>query len=306
MGESNFDIVNAQLVMGVVPFAISPFGKFWFVNPAIGDDDGEGTLPNKALATINGAIARAASGDSIYVAPGTYEENVVVDKDYITLIGGYGAGYARPDIAPAAGRGLYVEASQGFIGHHLRFVSADDDAALNEGNGFKFSDCVFDGDGNGVADCGLRLKGNADDDSYTASEGEILNCLFRGSGGFGLGFDTAEPTVAVGSTHNVIRGCRFMENTGPDISSLDTGPGTYCVKDALIEQCYFMTKNKATHIDFQTFVGSVGAAENNGLILNCYFADDALDTTAIKMVGTGFALVGCWDSVGPQDGSAFD
>jgi hypothetical protein len=280
-----------------------PFGNVWFVDADNGDDGNSGTSASNAFATIGAAITAASAGDTIYVAPGSYDENVVVDKDYITLIGGFLSGYARPDIVPAAGKALSVEAAQGFVGQHLRFVSVDDDCVLNEGNGFWFQDCVFDGDGNAATDCGLRLKGNADDDSFTASEGIVESCLFRGSGGFGIGLDTGDaPTNGVGCTDNVIRDCRFYGNTAEDIMALDTGGGVYAAQNLLIERCNFASKNKTTYIDVQTNL----AAANSGAMQGNWFAADALTTTEVKMVGSGFTFGGNFSNVGVVDGTGLD
>lgn len=280
-----------------------PFGNVWFVDAENGDDTNSGTSASNAFATIGAAITAASPGDTIYVAVGSYAENVVIAKDYITLIGAFVSGYARPDIVPATGKGLLVQAAQGFVGKHLRVVSTDDDSALNEGNGFWFQDCVFDGDGNAATDCGLRLKGNADDDSFTASEGLIESCLFRGSGGFGIGLDTGDaPTNGVGSTDNVIRGCRFYGNTAEDIMALDTGGGVHATQNLLVEGNHFASKNKTTYIDVQTNL----AAANSGAIQGNWFAADAITGTEVKMVGSGFTFGGNFSNVGVVDGSGLD
>ena len=63
----------------------------WYVAPA-GDDNNDCLSPSTACATINSAINKASSGDTINVAVGTYtstgSEVLLIDKD-ITLSGGW-------------------------------------------------------------------------------------------------------------------------------------------------------------------------------------------------------------------------
>lgn len=259
-------------------------------------------------ATIQEAVDAAQEGETIFVQPGEYVENITVSTNYLTIIGAQVGGYGYPDIvAEAGGAALTVEA-QGFVAKRCRFVTEDTDAVIQRGNGFKYEDCVFDGgNSEAVTEGLLRLKGKADDDSQTASEGKVINCLFRGSAGFAIAFDTGDaPGNGVGSTHNVIEGCRFIDNTGADLQTLDTGTGTYSVQDTIIRGNYFMEpKNKATWIDFTTANGGA-AGDQTGCIAGNYFADDNIDTTAVAMVGTGFTFVGNYDTVGVQDGSGLD
>src|ERR1043166_5280014 len=102
--------------------------------------------------------------------PASYDENVVITKDYVSLVGLLPGGYARPDVVPAAGVPLTVK-GQGFTADHLRFAGTAADSVVQKGNGFVFSDCVFDGDGT-AAKAGLRLVPDDVDDSFTASEGK--------------------------------------------------------------------------------------------------------------------------------------
>lgn len=69
----------------------------WYVAPAPTGNDGNTCLSSGSpCATINGAIAKASSGDTIYVAIGTYtgsgDRVVTLDKD-ATLSGGWDAGF---------------------------------------------------------------------------------------------------------------------------------------------------------------------------------------------------------------------
>jgi hypothetical protein len=248
----------------------------------------------RAFQTIQDAIDSITTdtGSTIFLYPGSYAENLVVSsKNYLTLAGVLIPGYAKPDIVPASGLALTVTASQGIVLRHMRFAApaADTDLILQEGNGFLIEDCVFDGDATqGNAKGLIRLKGNATDDAFTASEGIIQNCLFRGSGGLGLIFDTAEPG-----------------NDQSDIATADTGPGTYSIQRGVIHGNIFETKNKTNYIDLTTSNGGAASAQT-GIISGNWFAADAITTTNVAMVGTGFTFVGNFDTVGVVDGSGLD
>jgi len=258
--------------------------------------------------TIQAALNAAQEGETVFVQPGTYIENLVVTTDYVTIVGAQVSGYGRPDIVAEAGGPALTVTAQGFVARGCRFVTEDDDAVVQEGNGFRYEDCVFDGgNSEAVTDALVRLKGNADDDSFTASEGVIVGCLFRGSLGFGLLFDTGDaPNNGVGCTDDVVRDCRFYGNTAADIATADTGGGVYSAKNCIIEFNVFAApKNKATWIDFTTSNGGA-ASDQTGCIAGNYFNDDNIDATAVAMVGTGFCFVGNYDTVGVQDGSGLD
>jgi hypothetical protein len=283
-------------------------GKVLFVDP-------NGLAPRssngQSFQTIQRAIDSMTTdtGSTIFIYPGSYAENLVVENiNYLTLCGVVVPGYAKPDIVPTSGLALTVTASQGIVLRHMRFAApaADTDLVLQEGNGFLIEDCVFDGDATqGNAKGLLRLKGNATDDAFTASEGVIQNCLFRGSGGLGLIFDTAEAAVGVGETDVTVRGNIFVGNDQSDIATADTGPGTYSIQRGVIHGNIFETKNKTNYIDLTTSNGGA-ASDQTGIISGNYFAADAINTTNIAMVGTGFTFVGNYNTVGVVDGSALD
>lgn len=285
-------------------------GSTWFVNndPAQGGNDSNDGTVNYPLLTINGAIDKASAGDSIGIFAGSYPENVVVDKDFLTLFGVQNSGYAKPDVVPTSGKALYNQAAQGMVLRHIRFAApaADTDLLLVEGNGFIIEDCVLDGNATqGDAKALIRLKGNATDDSYTASEGIIRGCLFRGSGGDGIIFDTAAPAVGVGETDDVIESCIFVGIDQIAIATADTGPGLYSIQRGVIRFCLFEDKNKATYVDLTTSNGGA-ASDQSGSFYSNWLATDTMTTTKIKAVGTGWTFIGNYDTVGIFDGSGLD
>ena len=295
--------INATLGLEVGGLSVlSLSGTAWYVDAASTAGVGaSGRTRDNAFTTIAAAVTAADAHDTIIVYPGTYAENVVIADNYITLVGA-ATGYGRPDLDPTTGVALTVN-GQGFVCRRFRFVAtAATHAVRQTGNGFDYADCVFDGDGGTTT--GVLLKGSATDDSFTASEGVFRDCLFRGANR-GLSFDTGDaPTNGVGCTHDVVDYCRFIDNT-QDIITLDSGTGVYSVQDTLISGCQFLDKNKAVYIDFTTANGGA-ASDQTGSIADCFFATDAITTTNIAIVGTGFVVVGCYDTVGVQDGSGLD
>ena len=174
-----------------------------------------------------------------------------------------------------------------------------------------YRDCVFDGaTGQAATEANLRLVGDATDDSYTASEGKIIECLFRASGGIGLLFQHAALTSGVGVSDVEVLGCRFYGNTGADIATAanTSGGGVGIVQNVLIHGNRFMDVDKATYLDMDQ-ASNVPGDEllNTGMISGNYFADDAaLDATKIDISGTKLRFVGNYNAVGVVDGSTFD
>jgi hypothetical protein len=283
-------------------------GIVWFVDGTNGTN-GSCQTPTDACKTVTLALTKAHSGtgDTVIIYPGSYVENIVVTKDYITLRCAQ-FGYAKPDVVPTSGLALTV-AAQGFQSICMRYAApaTDTDLVRQEGNGFFYIDNVFDGDAaQGNAKALLLLKGNDTDDSMTASEGVIQHNLFRGSGGDGIIFDTAEPAVGVGETDDVVIDNTFQAIDQVAIATADTGPGTYSIQVSQIIGNYFVDKNKATLIDLTTSNGGAASAQT-GVIAGNWLSEDTVNTTVIKMVGTGFTAVGnYYTGTAFVDGNALD
>lgn len=274
---------------------------------ASANDDNDGTDPLYPLATIGEAHTKAVNGrgDKIIISPGSYEENLVITKDYLTIAAAMPGGYARPDIAVDTGIAL-VNRSQGLVLIGLRFYSGDSDVVRVEGNGYKFYDCVFDGDPGQAATEGLmRLWCHVSDDSYTASEGLVQDCLFRQSNGKGLIFDCQHAAVGVYPTDNKFVGCEFYDNVGEDIFIAATAVAVNGLHRTRFERCLIgggTSKNKATHVDLKT--NKVGTPDTD--FRQCFVNDDTIDTTALKVDGVGCSFIGCFNLDGVINGDAID
>src|SRR5437868_1378518 len=78
----------------------------WFVDPG-GSDSNDCLASNTACLTIAGAVGKAASGDVINVAAGTYSENISISGKVLTIIG------AGPTtIVDAGGAGRVMDTNQ--------------------------------------------------------------------------------------------------------------------------------------------------------------------------------------------------
>jgi len=318
MSLTNFPNGVTSFGVPVLPVGVSfaKNAKRFFVDASLGSDGNDGLSVNSPIATIQKAVDMCTdgAGDSIFVAPGTYAENVVItSKDYISIIGAVIPGYAKPDVAPTTGIALNCVTSQGLVLKHMRFVSEDSDTVVNQGNGFHFSDCVFDGtSGQAATEANLRLVGNADDDSFTASEGRVIDCMFRGCGGDALIFQHANAPNGVGISDVEVIGCRFYGNTGDDIATAANtsggGPGIGINVNFLLHECRFMSVDKTVYIDMdQVAAGGGVGTTNTGLLSGNWFADDAaLDATKIDISGTNYRFVGNFNAIGVVDGSSFD
>lgn len=253
------------------------------------NDNADGTDPRSPKATIQAAINACTSGhgDFIRVMPGSYVENLTVTKDFLT-IEGIQLGYGRPDIEGDRGVALTVHA-EGFVAKGLRFAAAAaEDAVVQQGNGFFYFDCVFDGDGAND----LNLLPDVLDDHWSASEGLILDCLFRG-GLVGIMFTNPGPPAGVGPTDNRIINCRFYNHTTNDICDLDTpGSNLTCFLDSLIAGCCFLEVGAA-----YVYIKLDNGASNAGLIAGNFFADaDVLNTQVVLTAATFF--IGNFDGTG--------
>lgn len=321
MLPTNFGTVQASDFYGIFPGHIG--GVTWYVNnatsgiqeEAIGGSDGNsGRSPQEPFATIQRAVNLAVSGrgDKIVVYPGTYAENVVIDqKDYLTIHGAIIPGYARPDIVPATGIAINSTRSQGLVLSHVRVASSNNsDTMVHQGNGFIFSDCVFDGNGaQAITAANLRLVGNATLTAYTASEGKILNSLFRDGGGVGLVFQHAAAPNGTGCTDNEIIGCRFYGNASFDMATQAnaSGGGAGIFLRSLIKGCQFMEDTKAVYVDLNaaSFAGG-DVALNSGLMTENNFASTvALTNVIINITGTIIRFANNADTIGVVNGSAF-
>lgn len=265
------------------------------------------SIQNAIDAVIGGA------GATIFVFPGTYEENLVIPEgcDYLTITQAIQSGYARPDIAPASGICLSNPASQGLILNGLRFAGSDSDVVVQRGNGFFFNDCVFDGAaGLAATEACLRLVPSDEDDSWSASEGVVQNSLFRGNT-TGAGIIIQHAIAAgggQGTTDNQILNNRFYGN-GVDLLTAAnvSGGGAGIFINYLIARNFFMTVG-AAYVYADMDQGAAGdLAANSALITDNRFADEALIAAQFDIATMANVIfTGNYDAAGLVNGAAFN
>ncbi len=90
-------LLTAVLLLLLSPPAMAaPTSRY--VDGGSGVDSGDCSAPGSPCATISYALSQAKGKDSVFVAEGLYQENLVIE-DNIDLLGGYLAGYwAKGDI----------------------------------------------------------------------------------------------------------------------------------------------------------------------------------------------------------------
>lgn len=290
---------NFSVLQGGI-FGASVYSSAFFVDATLGSNQNNGQTAVTATRTIGRALELAPAGSAIFITPGTYAENLIISRDYVSLIGGF-SGYGRPDITPATGVPITVT-GQGVTVGRVRCAGTAVDALVQTGNGFLIADCVLDGDLT-AAKAGIRLIPSNTITSRTASEGRIFNCYFRSSA-IGVAFDTALPAVGVGSSDNNIYSNIFSRNT-LDMATADAGLALYSMQFTNIFGNQFVDKNKAVYLDFTTTNGGA-ASDQSGSVNGNYFATDTMSTTKIKAIGTAITFAGNYDTVGIFDGSGLD
>lgn len=114
-------IVLSILLVGLMTLEAPPTVRAagpWYVSTT-GDDNNDCLSPATPCATINGAIGKASSGDTIYVGMGTYlgtsGEVVLIDRD-ITLSGGWDSDFTTQNSfttidGESSRRGIFVNSA---------------------------------------------------------------------------------------------------------------------------------------------------------------------------------------------------
>lgn len=150
--QSAFTIVCLSAVIFLVGVS-SAVARDYYVSTA-GNDKNDGTSPASALQTLGAAVGKVAAGDTVYIAPGTYSENVTAtlagnDKQLIRFVGDpSGEMFKLPrgsvNITAASGWQLQFSDSAYLEFDSLTFTSASTDGvSLNRCTATKFENCEF-------------------------------------------------------------------------------------------------------------------------------------------------------------------
>lgn len=276
----------------------TPWGKTFFVDGANGSDNSLGETPDLAKKTIQSAVTAAGRGDVIYIRPqayvvGTgftrYTEDVttVLTQSDVSIIG------VTNSLNPEFG---------------VRWKHATAQCLNNIAPALHLENIGFFTEG---ATYGVLLTNNGATNTMRGSDGTtVYNCVFKGqglyvlSGGTGLTVERTRFSCAYTGTVSQInfscsanpgrqlhiRNCEWMDGNGTTAS----GPHITIAAPAteiLIRDCYFGQQPTG-----DVYIATAGA--NYGLIANCFFNHDDLDTDAAITLGTGVTAVGCYDKAG--------
>ena len=231
-------------------------GTAWYVdgNASEPEATGESVSP---FTTIQAASDVACEGDTIFVAPGVYPENVSLTQSHVVL-----TGYAYSEVSEPIAEQVIIDGGE--LGTTL-FVSGEyNDLAhltIQNGRSGYGAGLYLDGSHHSwIHDCVIRDNvGTGDITAHGiqlgASHCVIEDCLVTGNYG-------RKHTINAGGSDNVIRNCRIVDNT-----AWETGGGIVAYTDRmLIENCLIAnnegggitTYNDNTVVDHCTVTGNGG------------------------------------------------
>jgi len=154
------------LSFGIAHDASAAVAGDWYVDASVNCAKGDGSAEHP-FCTIDEAASLASDGDTIHVAPGTYDDFTAADKS-ITIVGTGGS--AATSVDPG---GFYVLASVSFEVRGFSFVDTRSGVGFIAPADLKLVDCVFDGDSNYPTDVIFMVAGS----SLVAEQ-----CSFLGAG----------------------------------------------------------------------------------------------------------------------------
>ena len=169
-------------------------GTLYFVDGVSGAGGNDGRTRATAKATIAQALALAAEGDTVFILPATYAENVTITVDNLIMIG---TDPAVTVIQPGTGIAVDVQATNVTI-RGLAIDSPDDDALVhNSGDAMTVVACTITAVG---ANTGIDLTG-ADKDTISDSSISGSRLCIDASGATGT--DILRCSVATGAPAGV-------------------------------------------------------------------------------------------------------
>ena len=296
----------------VSPRHSNPWGTHYFVDATNGSDAYDGKSPVRAKATIQAAVTASTTdtlsrGDVIYINPQTWDTTkgfTRYTEDVTITSGATGTDMTNSNMSLIGITG--PGATGDFLGVRWKHATATN--LTNDAPALHLENIGFFSEG---ATYAVLLVNDGATLSKQGSQGtSFYNCGFKGkglyvlSGGDGLTVDscrfqcswdgvTAQLNVSCSANPGrrlTVRNCEWLDGNG-------TVPATRCIDIAppmtefLIRDCHFPQEpTDAVYID-------VGGA-NEGLISNCYFNDDEVDTDLKITQGTVTNVVGCYDAAG--------
>lgn len=303
----------------VLPFAIPPGGKHYFVDPANGNDSSAGTSHTSALATLEEAEDRcvANQNDCVFLIPGSSGQNLTAaltwDKNYTHLIGlGPAPKTANRNrifqLSTLTGASplLTVSASGCMFANWYLFQGVDDATSLINvrvsGGRNHFYRVHFAGGGHATQaiDGGASLQLIGD----SAEENLFEECT--------IGVDTIDAATGMvgllldNTTHrNEFDRCRFRMRAGNSGAAFVEVTGTDGIdRDTIFDNCIFINNHtsaamasafvipagvnlpRTMHLKDPYFHGvtKIDAADSDGLYTNSPGAITAADLNGVAVV----------------------
>ena len=281
----------------------NPWGTHYFVDGDNGSSAYDGRSPNRSFAKPEQAISAASAGDVIYVRPReaqadgsdvTFynEQNMIVPvgKDFLSIIGVVPAQKARQLYGP-----FVRMAEAGYTWDVYGAASHIENMVLHLG-GSATGTIILRGESGYAAKagaCGATIE------SCAISYGGMLiegggDCLFRNCVIRNATPMTFDASATPARRHSIV-GCEFRaDNGGGSDENYIRILGTST--EFFIRDCYF---DQPTDTD--EYIHTSGVVD--GLIANCYFADDDISVSTgtgdeIRIETGSMKVVGCHDSTG--------
>jgi len=249
------------------PARLNP-GRAWFVAPL--DDDRSGLSWNAARNSIQSAINLCVSGDYIYVAPGTYDEVVTIDRGLDIAIIGVGP-LNSVRIAPTTDSADALTChADGVLLQNIHAISPDTSGSVAftaTGSGLRCVGCKF----TGAAQQVLFGPGSQDHiDLGTEGVGAdaiFENCVFgEGVNGFVVQGTDYGPAARV-----ILQNCSFyqLDTTSVTEQVGDGGAAGEVFTNLIVRDCSF--EPSATGTEPTNYFLLNGSNANTGLVTGCRF-----------------------------------
>lgn len=130
-------------------------------NHAAADDKNDGFNWDRPKETIQGALDDLEAWTEIYIRPGTYQENIVIDKENVIVHGVIQAGLDRVEIAPLSGVPIDVQVGYSEL-EGVSLVSTGANSLKLTGPGHHVHDCYIEVNTDGLAQYSGVLLNDAD------------------------------------------------------------------------------------------------------------------------------------------------
>lgn len=297
---------NGLSSMGIpLTGSVNPFGSVWFVAASGGSDGNSGTDTGHPFATIQQALDKSATGDTVVLGPGSHEIDTgtdgamipLADMQFVAAIPPMGGKPSSIITADADDLGAMVTIDVDGVGFHgIEFllvaggataVDLFDVSQTTAVTGLLFNDCWFNL--NSVDKAGF-VRAIAIDDATNATTGlAIKNCRFLG-GDATTGTNSYIQVGIGGIPKALIEGCTFeLEAIGADVHGID-----FLDPTAAAGSYAFVIRNN----DF------IGSTDAGGDSVGIKIATASTDAEIIGMMRTNYFADGAANPITKDQGSA--